>query len=170
VGFTLSRSESKPTQSNETTKALLLSNEVPTHAIAAAFFGTRTNRRRRKNRGVGSGMKHLKPRDLVCRRLPALQDNRAAMEKSEAKKEPAPRAGRPRSRSWIPPLQLGLPVPSSDPFDEVSGVEFRRVFPNQVAPFEEFKTAMGQVVREKLAVRHRVRPRASGRSPNVARA
>src|SRR6185437_10938924 len=38
---------------------------------------------------------------------------------------------------WIPPLQLGLPVPSSDPFDEVSGVEFRRVFPNQVAPFEE---------------------------------
>ena len=37
-------------------------------------------------------MKNLKPRELICRRLPALQDNRAEIEKSEAQKELCPRA------------------------------------------------------------------------------
>jgi hypothetical protein len=35
-------------------------------------------------------MKNLKPRELICRRLPALQDNRAEIEKSEAKRTVPP--------------------------------------------------------------------------------
>jgi hypothetical protein len=41
--------------------------------------------------GVGRRMKSLKPREFICRRqLPALQDNRAEMEKSGAQKSTVP--------------------------------------------------------------------------------
>ena len=50
-------------------------------------------------------------------------------------------------------LQLNRPIPSADPFDEVGGVGPCRVFPDEVAAFEEPITAMGQMVGEKLPVR-----------------
>jgi hypothetical protein len=46
------------------------------------------------------------------------------------------RSNRPRSRSWVSPLQLNLPT-LLGPFDEVDGVRPRRVFPDEVFSFEE---------------------------------
>jgi hypothetical protein len=47
------------------------------------------------------------------------------------------------------------PVTASEPFGELSGIGSRCVFPDEVVTFEEFMTAMGQVLCEQFAVRRR---------------
>jgi hypothetical protein len=53
------------------------------------------------------------------------------------------------------PLPSNRPVTASEPVGELSGIGIRRVFPDEMAAFEELMMAIGQVLREQLPVRRR---------------
>jgi len=52
-------------------------------------------------------------------------------------------------------LSVKPTVTASEPIGQLDGIGIRCVFPDEVATFEEFMTAMGQVLCEQFAVRRR---------------